>query len=53
MATRQILKTILGSQIGLDSGGALLINKNNGTQIVVDSTNTFTDAMATALQSLV
>jgi len=53
MATRQILKTILGSQIGLDSGGALVINKNNGTQVIVDSTNTFTDAQATSLQSLV
>lgn len=38
IGVRQILKTIFGSQMGLDSGGSLVINKNNGGQLVVDGT---------------
>lgn len=37
MAVRQLLKTILGSLIGLDNTGALIVNKTNGTQIVIDN----------------
>lgn len=35
---RQILRTIIGSQAGIDSQGAFIINKGNGGQLVVDGT---------------
>lgn len=37
MALRQILTTILGKNIGLEDGGALIINKRNGVQIALDA----------------
>jgi len=36
MALRNILTSIVGPRIGLEDGGALLINKRNGDQVVVD-----------------
>lgn len=35
---RQILRSFLGSQAGMDSAGALVVNKLNGGQLVIDGT---------------
>lgn len=40
MTLRQILTTIVGYRIGLENGGALLVNKTDGTQVVVDQYST-------------
>lgn len=36
ISLRNILKTITGRQLGFDNGGALVLNKNNGSQIIID-----------------
>lgn len=35
---RQILRSFLGSQAGIDRLGALIVNKNDGSQLVIDGT---------------
>jgi len=36
MVARRILTTLRGTQIGLEDGGALILNFRNGTQVVLD-----------------
>lgn len=43
---RQILKSFLGSQAGIDKNGALIVNKVNGGQLVVDGTYVHTTTRA-------